>query len=130
MVRLRQAEPSAHIRVDMYTVFVVTKALEIFRALADQLGTIGDINALAWNLCLISRMMIKQDPAKALAKISECHQMSSVLSGPDQRDLKILDTAATVWEVTSESLRALDRRAEADVAQLKADAIRKRITGA
>ena len=55
----------------MYTVFVVTKALEIFRALADQLGTFGDINALAWNLCLISRMMIKQNPAKRLAKISE-----------------------------------------------------------
>ena len=34
MVRLRQAEPSAHIWVDMYTVFVVTKALEIFLALA------------------------------------------------------------------------------------------------
>ena len=55
----------------MYTVFVVTKALEIFRALADQLGTIGGINALAWSICLISRMMIKQDPAKGLAKISE-----------------------------------------------------------
>ena len=106
------------------------ESLDISRALADQLGTIGDINAVAWNLCLISRMMIKQDPAKALAKISECHQMSSVLSGPDQRDLKILDTAATVWEVTSESLRALERRAEADVAQLKAEAIRKRIAGA
>ena len=71
LVRLRQAEPSAHIRVDMYTVFVVTKALEIFRALADQLGTIGGINALAWSIWLISRMMIKQDPAKALAKISD-----------------------------------------------------------
>ena len=34
-------------------------------------GTFGDINALAWNLCLISRMMIKQDPAKGLAKISD-----------------------------------------------------------
>ena len=55
----------------MFTVFVVTKALEIFRALADQLGTIGGINALAWSICLISRMMIKQDPAKGLAKISE-----------------------------------------------------------
>jgi hypothetical protein len=114
----------------MFTVFVVTKALEIFRALADQLGTFGDINALAWNLCLISRMMIKQDPAKALAKISEGHQMSSMLSDPDQQDLNILDTAATVWEVTSESLRALNQTAEADVAQLKAEAIRKRIAGA
>lgn len=55
----------------MFTVFVVTKALEIFRALADQLGTIGGINALAWSICLISRMMIKQNPAKRLAKISE-----------------------------------------------------------
>jgi tetratricopeptide (TPR) repeat protein len=107
-----------------------TESLEIFRALADQLGTIDYINAVAWNLCLISRIIIKQDPAKALAIISEGHQMSSVLSDPDQQDLNILDTAATVWEVTSESLRALERRAEADVAQLKAEAIRERITGA
>ncbi len=107
-----------------------TESLEISRALADQLGTIGDINAVAWYLCLISRIMIKQDPTKGLAIISEGHQISSVLSDPNQQDLNILGTAATVWEVTSESLLALKRRAEADAAQLKADAIRKRIAGA
>ena len=110
-----------------------TESLEIRRALADELGTVYEFNQVAWTLCLTARIRLQRDASgdreRSLAVIHDAHQLAVALSDEAQLDTNILDTAATVWEVTAECLLALGRADEAEVARAKAHAIRSRIKG-
>jgi len=84
--------------------------------------------SVAWSLGLISRIILPRDPKSALEKITQAHQIALNLARPEQEDGNVLDTAATVWEITTECLNALGRTNEANNSESTAAAIRQRIT--
>ena len=105
-----------------------TESLDIRRVLAETDSEPDAWNDVAWSLGLISRIILPRDPKAALVKITQAHQIALNLARPEQEDGNVLDTAATVWEITTECLNALGRTNEANNSASTAAAIRQRIT--
>ena len=105
-----------------------TESLDIMRALAETDSEPDAWNDVAWSLGLISRIIFPRDPKAALVQITQAHRIALNLARPEQESGNVLDTAATVWEITTECLNALGRTNEANNSASTAAAIRQRIT--